>query len=80
MTCATCEDSDQPAHSRSLIRLFADRTCLLQPPGYPKRDKQEPLPFGMGVQADLRLYWSYRSYCKIRRALAQFQLNGTGYA
>ena len=27
-------ESDQPAHSRSLIRGFADRMCLLQPPGY----------------------------------------------
>ena len=34
--CATSEDSDQPAHPRSLIRVFADRMCLLQPPGYPK--------------------------------------------
>ena len=43
-TCATSEDSDQPAHPRSLIRVFADRMCLGQPPGYPKRDKREPLP------------------------------------
>ena len=43
-TCASSEDSDQPAHPRSLIRVFADRMCLLQPPGHPKRDKQEPLP------------------------------------
>ena len=38
-TCATSEDSDQPAHPRSLIRVFADRMSLLQPPGYSKRDK-----------------------------------------
>ena len=41
---ATSEDSDQPAYPRSLIRVFADRMCLLQPPGYPKGDKREPLP------------------------------------
>ena len=40
-TCATSEDSDQPAHLHSLIRLFADGMCLLQPPLYPKREKQE---------------------------------------
>ena len=40
LACATSEDSDQPAHLRSLIRVFADRMCLLQPPGYPKRDKK----------------------------------------
>ena len=33
-TCATGEDSDQPAHPRSLIRVFAGRMCLLQLPGY----------------------------------------------
>ena len=40
--CATSENSDQPAHPRSLIRVFADRICLLQPPGYPKREKRDP--------------------------------------
>ena len=52
-TCATNEDSDQPVHPHSLIRVFADRMCLLQPPGYPKRDKQETLPNWIDVQADL---------------------------
>ena len=28
-TCATSEDSDQPAHPRSLIRVFANRNCLI---------------------------------------------------
>ena len=37
-TCTTSEDSDQSAHPRKLITVFADRMCLLQPPGYPKRD------------------------------------------
>ena len=45
-TCATSEDSDQTAHPRSLIRVFTDRICLLQTPGYPKRDKQEPCHTG----------------------------------
>ena len=44
-TCATSEDSDQYAHPHSLIRVFADRMCLLQTPGYPKRDEQELLPY-----------------------------------
>ena len=38
-TCATSEDSDQPAHLRSLIEVFAERMCLLQPQGYSKRNK-----------------------------------------
>ena len=32
-TKATSGDSDQPAHPRSLIRVFADHMYLLQPPG-----------------------------------------------
>ena len=40
--CATSKDSDQPADLCSLIRIFADCVCPLQPPGCPKRDKQEP--------------------------------------
>ena len=40
-TCATSEDSDQPVHPHSLIRIFVDRMCLLQP----KRDEREPLPY-----------------------------------
>ena len=37
-TCATSKDSDQPAHPRGLISVFADRTSRISP-GYPKRDK-----------------------------------------
>ena len=39
-TFATREDSNQPAHSRSLIRIFADHMCLLQPPGYKNVSKK----------------------------------------
>ena len=38
-----------------LIRVFADRVLLLQPPGYPKRDKREPFPYWMDVYANLNL-------------------------
>ena len=38
-TCVTSEDSDQPVHLYSLIRVCSDRMCFLQPLGYPKRDK-----------------------------------------
>ena len=37
---ATSEALDQPAHPRSLIRVFANRMCFQQPPGYPTRDKR----------------------------------------
>ena len=54
-TYVTSEDSDQPANLHSLIRVFTDRMCLLQPPGYPKRDKRELLPYWVSVQANLSL-------------------------
>ena len=44
-TCATSEDSDQTAHSRSLIRVFSDHMYLLQPLGYLKSDERESLPY-----------------------------------
>ena len=40
-TGATGEDSGQPVHLHSLISVFADRMCLLQPPDYPKGDINE---------------------------------------
>ena len=40
--CATSDDLDQSAHPRSVMSL---RMCLLQPAGYPKKDKQEPLSY-----------------------------------
>ena len=52
-TCATREDSDQSTHQCSLIRVFAGRMCLLQPPGYPKRDKTGTLAILGDSQADL---------------------------
>ena len=58
-TCATSEDSDQPAHPRSLIRVFADRMYLLLPPGYIEKHERKPLPPSLDEQADLCLCWSH---------------------
>ena len=73
-TCAASEDSDQPAHLCSLIRVFADRMFLLQPPGYAKRNELESLSYWVDVEADLSLSWSQRSYCRFCHALAQMIL------
>ena len=51
----SAQTQNKPAHPRSLIRAFAERMRLLQPLGYPKRDKREPLPYWMDIQADLSL-------------------------
>ena len=48
---STSEDSDQPAHPHRLVRVFADRMCLLEPPGYPKRNKRKSLSYWVDVQA-----------------------------
>ena len=73
-TCAASKDSDQHVHPRCLIRVFADHMCPLQLPGYPKKDKQEPLPYCMDVQVDLSLCWLIRSYCSICHAPAYMPL------
>ena len=44
-TCATSEDSDQHAQLRSLT-VLADRLCLPQLTGYPKRDEQVDIQGG----------------------------------
>ena len=67
---ATSEVSDQPMHLCSLIRVFTDHMFLLQPPGYPERDKRELLLYWVDVQVDLCLSWSHRSYCRFCQALA----------
>ena len=63
-SCATSEDSDQPVHPRSLIRVFAERMCLIQPQVYPQRYNREPSAYWMDEQADLSLCWLHRSYCR----------------
>ena len=68
---ATSEDSDQPAHLRCLIRVFADRMHLLQPLDYPKRYEQEPLPYRVDIQAYLSLTVGFfgRSLAHLRTIL-----------
>ena len=63
------KDSDQPVHPCSLIRVFADRMCLLQPP-----DEQNPIPYWVDVQADLYFCWSHRSYCRFWHAITKTPL------
>ena len=68
---ATSDDSDQPAHPRSLIRVFADHMHLLQSPGYLKSGERESLIYWVGTQVDLSLCWSQRSNCRFHFAPAQ---------
>ena len=72
MACAPSEDSDQPGHSPSLIRVFVVRS----------KDSQGPNAFscgqrwlwsawgGGGGQADLSLRWAHMPFCWFCRAAA----------
>ena len=55
------EDSDQPGHPPSLIRVFAVRSLGGLGP-----------KFTSGGQADLSLRWAHRSFCWVCHAVAQF--------
>ena len=55
--------------------VFADCMCSLQPPGYPKRDKLEPLAYWVDVQADPSLCWLHRSYCRFCPVLPHMLLH-----
>ena len=54
--------------TKPTIRLV--RPAKTQISSDPKRDTREPLPYCLDVQADLRLCWSHRSYCRFCRKLA----------
>ena len=66
MTCATCEDSYQSAHSQS------DQSSLIACAFYSLQAiRKEALLYWVNVQADPSLCWSHRSYCRFCRPLAQ---------
>ena len=52
-TCATSQDSDQTAHPRSLIRVFADHMRLSQPPAIQREIMEYPYHTG----------WLYKLIC-----------------
>ena len=56
--CVTCDDSDQPAHSCSLIRVFADRMCLLQLQAIQRGINEKP----WHTRLLYRLIWVFAGY------------------
>ena len=70
--CVTSED--RPACASAESDQSPDCMCLLQPLGYPKKNKREPLPYWVDVQDDLSLCWSHKSYCRFCRGLAHMFL------
>ena len=63
LACAPSEDSDQPGHPPSLIRVFAVRmkkSCVLS---YPMSAQRRLWSVSANAQADLSLCWAHRSFC-----------------
>ena len=63
MICAPSEDSDQPGHLPSLIRVLAVRMKKPWVLGYPLSALQRLWSDWADAQADLSLRWVYRSFC-----------------
>ena len=61
LACAISKDSDQPAHSRMLIRVFAVRLETLWILGYPQCPAKNDQTARM---ADLSHRWTYMESCR----------------
>ena len=70
MICAPSEDSEQPGHPPSLIRVIAVRMkkhCILS---YPSSALGRLWSDWADAQADLSLHWAHRSFCWFCREAA----------
>ena len=63
MTCAPSEDSDQPGHLPSLIRVFTVHMKKALVLSYPLSTQRRLWSDWADAQADLRLHWVHRSFC-----------------
>ena len=63
MACAPSEDSDQPGHPPSLIRVFAVRMKKYWVLSYPLSAQQRLWSDWADAQADLSLRWAHISLC-----------------
>ena len=57
---ATSEDSDQTAHTRSLIWVFTGRMCVFSLKPIQRRINENPCH-----KSELSLCWLHRSYCRV---------------
>ena len=71
MTCASSEDSGQPGHPPSLIRVFAVGMKKLWVLSYPLSALPRLRSGWADAQADLSLRWANRSLHWFCRAVAQ---------
>ena len=63
MTCAPNEDSDQPGHPPSLIRVFAARMKEFWVLSYILSRQRRFWSDWADAQADLSLCWAHRTFC-----------------
>ena len=71
MTCTPSEDSDQPGHTPSLIRVFAVRMKKDWVLSYPLSAQRRVRSDWADAQADLSLHWVHMSFCWFCCAAAQ---------
>ena len=71
MACAPSEDSDQPGHPPSLIRVFAVHMKKAWVLSYSLRAQRRLWSDWADAQADLSLPWAHMSFCWFCRALAE---------
>ena len=75
MTCAPSEDSDQPGHLPSLIRVFAVRMKKPWVLSYPESAQWTLWSDWADAQADLSLRWAHMSFCLFCHEAAHFHLS-----
>ena len=70
--CAPSEDSDQPEHPPSLIRVFAVRLEKARILRYPLSTQRRLWSDWADAQADLSLRWAHMPFCWFCHDAAQF--------
>ena len=71
MACASSEDSDQPGHPPSLIRVFAVRMKKAWVLSHPLSAQRRLWSDWADAQTDLSLRWVHMPFCRLRHALGQ---------
>ena len=72
MTFVPSDDSDQPGHPPSLIRVFAVRSMGSLGPNFASGGQRWLWSDWADAQADLSLCWAHTSFCWFCHAVAQF--------
>ena len=78
MACAPSEDSDQPGHPPSLIRVFAVRMKKAWVISYSSSAQRRLWSDWADAQADLSLRWAHMPFCWFCHVAAQVYLSSVG--